>query len=100
MPEIEAILNPLILAVGQQHCHLVAEFGNHTIRPTVGVFKAAATRSIPNPGDRKRIWAVECHMESLKAGDGVENAYNYVRRHEEQGFLIHDWTYKPKRART
>ena len=97
--EIESIsMNPLILAVARQHSHLIAEFGRHMIRPTVGQFKASATRAIPNPGDRKRIWAAECHMQSLQGGEAVRNAYNYVRRHEEEAALIHDWTYKPKRV--
>ena len=96
--EIESLpLNPLILAVSRQHSHLIAQFGSLLIRPTVGRLKAAATRAVPNPGDRKRIWAVDCHMESLKGGEAVQNAYNYVRRHEEERALIHDWTYKPKR---
>lgn len=97
--EIEEIgLNPLIMSVAAEHTHLIAEFGRFQIRPTVGRLKSAATRAIPNPGDRNRLWAVDCHMESLKDGDAVENAYNYVREHEKDGALIRDWTYRPKRV--
>jgi hypothetical protein len=77
-----------IVAVNTDHVHLIARFGSHSIRPTVGRLKSGATRAIPNPGDRKRIWTKNCHMESLNSDEDLHNAVAYVRCHREQGAII------------
>lgn len=77
-----------IISVEDYHVHLIAPFGVHWIRPTVGRLKSAATRAIPNPGDRKRIWAKNCHMASLNSDTALVNATAYVRHHGEQGAII------------
>ncbi len=84
-------MRPLILAVGATHFHLISQFHGIWIRPTVGRLKAAATRALPNPGTRKRLWTKECHMESLNTDAALEQAVDYVRRHRDQGALIHEW---------
>lgn len=86
-------MTPRILAVGDWHVHLVAQFYLLPIRPTVGRFKAAATVAIPNPGNRKRIWTDNCHMQSLSDDDSVRDGTDYVRDHAEQGALIYEWQY-------
>jgi hypothetical protein len=85
-------LAPVILSVGTWHNHLIAEFGSLLIRPTVGRLKARATRDIPNPGNRKRIWADGCHMKSLPTDDALQQAFAYVRRHKDEGALIYEWS--------
>ncbi len=77
-----------ILAVGFVHMHLIARFGHHWIRPTAGRLKSAATRAIPNPSNRKRIWTRNCHMESLPNQEDLHQATIYVRRHRDEGALI------------
>lgn len=84
-------MEPVILGVGPDHVHLVACFGELRIRPTVGRLKSFATRAVPNPGNRKRLWTKECHMESLETEAALEYAVAYVRQHAEQGALIHEW---------
>lgn len=84
-------LVPHILSIGRWHVHLVSEFGLLRIRPTVGRLKSTATRALPNPGTRKRVWTDGCHMESLTTTTAVNNAVEYVRRHRDEGALIHEW---------
>jgi hypothetical protein len=84
-------LMPVILAVGAWHVHLVAQFGALAIRPTVGRLKSFATRALPNPGNRKRVWADGCHMKSLPSETALSHAINYVRRHEAEGAVVREW---------
>jgi hypothetical protein len=86
-------MTPRILAIGDWHAHLIAQFYLLPIRPTVGRFKNAATNAIPNPGSRKRIWTDGCHMESLPGTVALRYATDYVRRHAEQGALVYEWQY-------
>ncbi len=82
---------PRILGFGATHVHLVAKFGLLKIRPTVGRWKSHATRALPNPGTRRRVWAEGCHMKSLTDEEAFNNAVNYVRDHVNEGALIHEW---------
>lgn len=90
--EIDSLtLVPRVLSLGDWHVHLVSQFGLQWIRPTVGRLKAAATRALPNPGTRKRVWTDGCHMESLPDESALTGAANYVRDHRSEGALIHEW---------
>jgi hypothetical protein len=82
---------PRILSVGDWHMHLLAKFGSRKIRPTVGSLKQAATEAIPNPGNRKRIWGYNCHMDSVKDRRHYQNLIRYVRCHRDEGALIYEW---------
>jgi hypothetical protein len=85
---------PRVLAFGRTHSHLLAQFGELKIRPTVGRFKSAGTRALANPGNRPRVWAEGCHMESIPdEDDALQNATNYIRGHAAQGALIYEWSF-------
>ncbi len=77
-----------IIAVGPIHIHLIARFGTHLIRPTVGRLKSFATRALPNPGCRKRVWTKNCHMQSLNDDAALANATKYVGDHLDEGAII------------
>ena len=92
MAEIDGLpIRPRILGTGTWHVHLIARFGSSRIRPSVGRLKSSATRAIPNPGSRKRLWAKGCHMGSLDTERSLEEGIEYVRRHADEGALIHEW---------
>jgi hypothetical protein len=91
--EIAAVrIVPAILAVAKHHAHLISQFGDLEIRPTVGRLKAAATRSMKDPSfDPPSVWAKGCHMESLNSENDFVAAYQYVEQHGAQGAVIHKW---------
>jgi hypothetical protein len=83
---------PAVLSVGNVHVHLLAIFGKLLIRPTVGRLKARATRELNEAGFiGKRVWSKNCHMVSKDTADKLQNAYNYVAKHVEEGCLVHRW---------
>jgi hypothetical protein len=83
---------PRILGFGRTHSHLLAQFGALPIRSTVGRFKSAGTRALPNPGTRRRVWADGCHMKSVAGEIAYVSAVDYIRRHAEEGALIYEWS--------
>ncbi len=91
--EISAIRAvPAILGVAHCHVHLVARFGETKIRPSVGRLKAAASRQLHSGDqDQSPIWAKGCGMESLESEDDFMRAFNYVKRHREEGAAVHVW---------
>lgn len=84
-------VTPRIIALAPTHGHLIAQFGALMIRPTVGRLKAHATRALTNPGNRKRVWSDQCHMESLPNEWALQNGVEYLRRHHDQGALLFEW---------
>lgn len=81
---------PSILAVDDRHVHLLARFGKYLIRPTVGRLKSIATRRLRDSGfTGKRVWGKGCHMRSLADERAYETALEYVRKHQDEGALIH-----------
>ncbi len=85
-------LHASAIAVGTSHVHLLAKFAERRIRKTVGRLKAAATRAIheADPAFQpKRIWAKGCHMKSKETEAEYRNALNYIKRHVDEGALIH-----------
>ena len=85
-------INPSVIAVCGEHIHLLAVFGEYSIRKAVGRLKSAATRRLKTRhSDWKRVWARNCHMKSVRSGKHYENVFRYVREHEEQGALVFVW---------
>ena len=85
-------LVPAIQSVAAQHVHLLAKFGSLRIRPTVGRLKSAATQKLHECGIASlRIWAKGEHMESLPTEQLFLNAFEYVRRHEDEGAVVRIW---------
>lgn len=86
-------LEPTILAVEAVHVHLLAEFGEASIRRVVGRLKSAATRALKEHGSQptKRFWAKGCHMRSFSDETAIHRAFEYVQRHRDQGAAIHTW---------
>jgi hypothetical protein len=89
-------LVPWVLSLGPTHAHRVAQFGALKIRPTVGRLKSRATQAIPNPENRRRVWAEGCHMKSLNDEAAFRNAVAYVRHHTAEGSLVFEWHPEPK----
>ncbi len=91
--EIDAIpIVSAIASIGPTHVHWLGRFDEHEIRPTVGRVKAAATRSLNAAGfDGKRPWSKNCHLESKPTDQVFRSAFVYVRRHIDEGCLIHIW---------
>lgn len=88
----ETSLLPAILAVGDVHLHLLAKFGSLRIKQTMGRYKAAASRELHlGDIDSDRVWTRDCHMKSKRTRDEFISAFRYVKRHEEEGCLIHIW---------
>lgn len=85
-------ITPGILAVDDRHVHLLAQFGKYVIRPTVGRLKSVVTCRLREEGFcGKRVWSKGCHMRSLADGKGYRAAFEYVRKHQDNGAVIHIW---------
>lgn len=83
---------PSIVAVAEQHVHLIAKFGSLRIRPTVGRFKFATTQRLNRNGFRsQRPWAKGCHMESLPTEEAFLQAFEYIRKHQDDGAAVRIW---------
>lgn len=88
----EMPIDPAILAVGGEHAHFLARFGAAKIRRTVGILKAAASRELHAAGTAfERVWTRGCHMKSKTTVKEVHGAFEYVRRHECEGAVVHVW---------
>ncbi|MGQ0633331.1 MAG: hypothetical protein ACT4QC_01870 [Planctomycetaceae bacterium] len=85
-------LRASVLAVCAQHSHLLAKFGALKIRRTVGFLKAEATKRLHDGGVATAgVWGKECHMKSKNEGREFRNAFEYVRRHADEGAAIYIW---------
>lgn len=88
----ETAVLPAILAVGDVHLHVLAKFGSLRIRPTMGRFKAAATKELHRGKiDSDRVWTRGCHMKSKGSREEFIAAFRYVQRHEHEGCVVHVW---------
>lgn len=88
----ETTVIPAIIAVGDVHVHFLGKFGSLRIRPTMGRFKAAATRRLHlGEIDADRIWTRGCHMNSKGTYEEFIAAYRYVNLHEKEGCIVHIW---------
>jgi hypothetical protein len=88
---------PAIISLGPWHVHWLCHFGTFKIRSVVGRVKAAAARELNVSGfEGKRPWAKGCNMRSKRTRLECRNAYQYVRKHREQGCLIYEWKIDPK----
>jgi hypothetical protein len=85
-------LIPAALSVSAEHCHFLSKFGALKIRPTIGVLKGEATKSLRASGfDSDRIWSRECHPKSKREGREFSTALTYVRNHANEGAAIYIW---------
>lgn len=83
---------PSIMAVSNEHGHLLAKFGALKIRRTVGVLKGEATKALHRSGHRQEdFWGKECHMKSKKEGREFRVAFDYVHRHLDDGAIVYVW---------
>lgn len=91
--EIDAIpVTSAIVSVGATHVHWLAQLGGHPIRTTVGRIKSEATRQLNEAGFHgKRPWSKNCDMKSKSMDQEFRNAFHYIRRHTNEGCLIHIW---------
>ncbi|MBS0207787.1 MAG: hypothetical protein JSS27_02435 [Planctomycetes bacterium] len=83
------LLEAIIVSINEAHVHLIADFGDLSIRPTVARLKSVATRAL---GGRertaKRFWSSGCNMKSLADDAAVQAAFNYVKAHETEGAIV------------
>ena len=86
-------LLPAILSIKRNHVHFLAKFGPLLIRPTIGRLKAAATRALHEEMgvNAVRVWSRNCHRTSFDGMKAFENAFEYIRKHQDHGALIHIW---------
>ncbi len=88
---------PAILSLGEWHVHWLCYFGPFGIDPVVERVKAAATRELKAQGfTGKRPWTRGCNMRSKSNRQACRNAYQYIKRHLDQGCLIHEWPIDPE----
>jgi len=83
-----------VIAVGPVHTHLLARFGSHRIRPTVGRLKSMMTRAIKEHDPRfqpKRTWSKGCHPRSCVDECDYRTKFRYVERHRNDGAIVHVW---------
>lgn len=85
-------LVPSVLAVEENHVHLLLRVGSYSLRTAAGRLKAAASRHLHTSGfSRQKIWCQGCHLKSKDDARALRAAFDYVRRHEDAGAMIHVW---------
>jgi len=85
-------IETLCLAMGAEHCHLLARVDYDEIRKVIGRAKLHAYHALSNEMSGRRIWAKRSRALPIRDRQHQVNVYNYILKHRASGAWV--WSYR------